>query len=293
MGRSVTHFLSLLSLLGFTACSGDDAVSDTALVPVVFTPRIEGAFTRVVDQTWSAGDKVGIAMLEGSTLSAFIPYKVSIAGDATNVDLIPVDNDGVLFYPANGNKVTFVAFSPYTTVTSNTVTYSLIDQETQEDMEKVDFLYHKGTTEYNRYSITAATLNFTHKFSKLVITVTTSEDATAINLSNLAVTISGTPGSATVDLTTGLPTTLGDAAPITSYYDTSSHVATAIVVPHGARAGRTITFTGTPTAGGGTVTPTYALPPDIHPFVSGKEYGLSFRITRRGVALVDAAIVKQ
>jgi hypothetical protein len=92
------------------------------------------------------------------------------------------------------------------------------------------------------------------------------------------VAITGTPGSVTASLANGSITAVGSDATITPFHTnaaTSSTVA-AIVVPHAAKAGRTITFTL-----GGKVS-TYDIPDNIA-LQSGKRYNLTFDVTEAGV----------
>jgi len=286
---SIYLLFACASLSGLSSCADNDyANPDSDRVAVTFAPQIEGSETRAVDQTWSAGDKVGVCMVADKAAlpaaSTFNQYTVSGAG--TSVGLSPVTVDQTLFYPTDGSDVNFVAFSPYATVASNAVSYSTFAaQSTQADMEKVDFLYHKGSTAYNKTS-TSAALAFGHKLSKIIINATTAGDATAITLSSLAMTITGTPSSVSASLADGSITAGGSNATIAPYHTdgSSTRIATAILVPHAAKAGRTITFTATE----GNFT--YTFPSDDFAFESNKVYTLNFKITRQGAELTDATI---
>jgi len=299
--KTLFIYILLSGSLAFCLAScGDENYTNpgTDQVAVTFVPQIEGqqgaapklhAESRAVDQTWSSGDQVGICMAaDGVTLpwgSTFNRYQVS--GSGTSVSLSPVSVDQTLFYPVDGSDVNFVAFSPYSAVSTNlVVSYNTFaDQSTQAKMEAADFLYHKGTTAYNKTS-TSAALAFGHKFSKIVINVTTSDDANAVTLSSLNMQITGTPGSVYFNLIeehiSNNPT-----ATITPYHtspDANIRVATAIVVPHAAKSGRTITFA---TDEGNF---TYTFPGDDIAFESNKVYTLNFKMTQKGVELADATI---
>jgi hypothetical protein len=288
------YLFACVFFAGSSSCTDMDSVKPGSdRVAVVFTPQIGGTVTRAADQSWTADDRVGIAMVSaGSSLpdnSPFSRYKVSGAG-STGVSLSPETADETLFYPTSGGNVNFVAFSPYATVTGNAVAYSVTDQSTRAKMEAVDFLYHKGATAYNKASASAA-LAFGHKLSKIVINATTTGDATAIPLSTLTMAITGTPGSVTANLASGSVTAGGNAAiaPFHTGGDGSNpRVATAILVPHNAKKGRTITFTAT--VDSNPVTYTYTFPSDEFAFGSNMAYTLNFIVTRRGVTLSGATI---
>jgi len=291
--------LLLAFLLGLPSCSDTDYETVAGRVAVTFIPQIGSeaphpsslpprspvSGSRAVDQSWTEGDQVGVCMVKADaalpTGSVFSRYEIS--GSASYRTLSPVTVSQKLFFPDDDSGVNFVAFSPYATVVDNMVTYSgFASQSAQADMEKVDFLYYKGTTSHNK-SDGWATLTFGHKLSKVVINVTTTTDADAVTLSSLGMTITGTPGSVSANLADGT-LTAGNAATITPYHtsgETNTRVATAILVPHTARSGRTITFTTTEGSF------TCALPTELA-FESGAAYTLNFIMTRQGVVMSDA-----
>jgi len=287
--NSLYLLFACASLSGLSSCAETDYASpDSDQVAVTFAPEIKGSETRAVNQIWTTGDKVGICMVTaGGTTSSTSTYsQYQVSGVGTSVGLSPVTVDQTLFYPTNGSSVNFVAFSPYAAVASNAVSYNTFAaQSTQADMEKVDFLYHKGTTAYDKTSSSAA-LAFGHKLSKIIINATTTSDATAVTLSSLNMTITGTPSSVSASLADGSITAGGTNATVAPYHTdgSGSRVATAILVPHAAKVGRTITFTATE----GNFT--YTFPSDDFAFESNKVYTLNFKVTRQGAELTDATI---
>jgi len=301
--------LSVCALFFVTSCADTDTNGvDDGRVPVQFTSQIKRhqpssealnpgsrssealhPDSRAVDTSWSASDKVGISMIEheGSlaTGTVFSEYQVSGSG-GESVTFVPTATDQTLYYPTDGGKVNFLAFSPYVQPSSNTVSYSAFsDQSEQAKMEAVDFLYHKGTTAYSKTDASVM-LTFGHKLSKVVVEAVTTDDATAIVLTDLDIQITGMPDGVTASLADGALTasaTRGSIAPyVTDVAD--KRTATAIVVPHNGVSGRTIELS-IPDIG--VFTHPFA---DSYNFVSGKEYVLTFTVNRKGATLSGTEI---
>jgi endonuclease G len=183
-------------LIGFGSCSEEEHVPSPEVV--VFSPQIEGA-TRRVGETWSTGDQVGIVMFNAGTTppTTFKQYNV-LVDEA--IILEPAGNNQMFYYPLTGSaKMGFAAYSPYVAGATGSVTYTVVDQSTQAKMEAVDFIYAKTNRGYDKTN-DVVDLSFSHKLSEIVLNVTSGNDT---DLSSLAVTITGTPGSVTANLTNG------------------------------------------------------------------------------------------
>jgi hypothetical protein len=196
----------------------------------------------------------------------------------------PDGDDQKLWYPGDGAPVNFAAYYPYspTAATNNRVTYTFADQRDKLKKEAVDFCFHRGVTAYHNAHAEAThpSMQFYHKFSKIRMTV---GGADAPDLSDLVVTLTKMPASATVDLVAltsnpGNLSALGvDTAStaITAWTTRTATSATveAIVAPHsgaGNFTGRTVTFA----TGGGADVKTYAIPDNVT-FEPGKVYGFT------------------
>jgi len=291
---SGANLLVALCVLSVTySCEDRDDANNDGQVPVSFTSEIKGSqpASRAVGMSWTAGDKVGINMVAvGSGLSAdavFRQYKASNAGK--NASIVPVESDQTLYYPTDDSSVNFIAFSPYKVPSGTTVSYSeFSDQSTEDKIEAVDFLYHKGTTAYDRTNNPKAVLTFTHKLSKLVIKASLADDPTSatIPLNTLAMKISGIPASFSANLSNGMLIPSTETSTITPYHTdgVSERITTAIIVPHGAKGGRTISF-----ALSEDRSFVYDIPSD-YVFESGKAYELEFKLTRKGIELTGSKI---
>ena len=292
--------LLLICTLGFvSSCSQDDDHLLTGRqVAAVFTPGFPGdgdAETRATDNTWTSGDRVGIYMVKNtnyalaSALSSNVEYN---APAGTSVTLSAVGTP--IYYPVNGDKVRFVAYYPYnvSATSNNQVTYTFTTQNTKATKEGTDFLFHKGTTDYDYKSLNAA-LAFKHKFSKVNITVKQGFEGPSCN--DLTMTLTNMPISATVNLGTlatdensiaglGISTSSTTISGYTSDSDVTGASIEAIVAPHtgsGNFTNRTFTFS---IAGY-----TYS-PPDDVTFESGKVYNYEFTLTKTAAILDDVHI---
>ena len=273
------------------SCDDRDVVKD-GHVPVSFTSEIKGSqpASRAVNMSWTTGDELGICMFNaGSGLSANTVFnRYNVSGSGQKASIIPVASDQTLYYPTDGSDVNFIAFSPYKEITGSTISYSeFSDQSTLDKVEAVDFLYHKGTEAYNRTSSNAM-LTFTHKLSKLTIKASAAEDAAsaAIPLNTLVMKIGGVPASFSANLSNGVLTPSLGTGTTTAYHTdgTFERIATAIIIPHGAKGGRTISFS---LSDGSSFV--YDMPSD-YVFESGKAYELEFTLTREGAELMGSKI---
>jgi len=289
------HNIALMACIALLAasCSDTDAgITESTNLAVQFTPQLKGHLaTRAVDTSWSAGDKVGIYMVaDGEALPAtgaeLMQYQVSGAGES--VGLLPTATDQTLYFPANGDDVNFIAFSPYAEPSSNKVTYSgFADQSTQAKMEAVDVLYSNDGDAFNRTN-TSAALTFSHVMSKLVIKVTTDGAASEkIDLTKLTVGATGLPASASLNLSDGTLTAGSTKTAVQFLHsdDTDERIATAIVVPHSGVAGRSITLKLGSEDGSGAFS--YPLS-ETDGFASGKMYVMEFVVTAQGVTLASS-----
>jgi hypothetical protein len=267
--------LNLCIIALFCSCiENSEALFESAPVEVIFSA---GA-TRATDATWTAGDAVGIYMLPTgvTTLGTAKKYTADAAGKLT-----PDGTANTLYYPIDGTGVRFVASYPY-----NTTSFAFADQSTKAKKEAVDFCFHRGTEEHSKTN-PAATLNFEHKFSKILMTVKKGDGGPS-SVKNVVVKLSGIPASATVDLEklaageAGAITTSGTTiiTPYTVSSSESTTVVEAIIAPHSGTTGRTLTFT----AGGKDWT---CMLPGTFAFEAGKVYALDATLNGEKTVVSD------
>jgi hypothetical protein len=270
----------------FVSCiKEDELLPDYIPVEVTFSADA----TRATDATWTANDAVGVYVLPagGTALSAATvsnrKYIVATNGTMTLAE------GSAIYYPINGDGIRFMAYYPYGTVTSYTRTFTFTDQSTQAKKEAVDFCFHRGTTNYSRTS-PASSLAFTHKFSKILMTV--KQGTGGPDVSNVAVTLSSMPTSATVNLATMATTdasaiTNSGTGTITAYTHTggtaTQATVEAIIAPHSGTTGRVITFTTSDKAR------TYTLDSSLA-FEAGKVYSFDVTLESSVVVFGDGGV---
>jgi len=287
------YVLLTVILFAFSSCE-DERYDNTYRVPATFTPFTKGndeasITSRASGTSWTSGDQVGIYMVtsggsvatNANRLATNIPYAISFWGP--DASLIPVNQANTIYYPVDGSNVNFVSYYPYQS--GITTTYS-VDVATQTNPANIDLLYHKGTTGYSRYNA-AASLEFKHQLSKIVINVTRGTNVTT-DLSGLTSTITGTPTKANFTLATGTFTNLETVATVTPLKSSSTvstkYIAEAILVPHtGTGYTRTMIFTVNGT------TYTYTIP-TTQVYETGKSYTYTLLLTTSGIALQETTI---
>lgn len=291
MKRKIYKWNTIALLAGMALLAGACADTDTtgeATLAVQFTPQLKNhqAATRAAGTSWTADDKVGIYMVPNrSGFSANAPFgQYQVSGAGTSVGLVPVTAGQTLYYPANGDNVNFIAFSPYAEPTGNKVTYSgFANQSDQTLMEAVDALYSNEEEAFNRTS-GSASLTFSHVMSKLVVKVTTADaESEQIDLTKLDITVTGLPASASLNLSNGEVEAASTKTDVQLLHtdDTDERIATAIVAPHNGMSGRSIIFKDDEN------TFSFSIP-STHAFASGKVYTMEFVATKQGVVLTEA-----
>jgi hypothetical protein len=162
------------------------------------------ADTRVGNTDWTNGDSIGLYMLDAdeTVLDNARKKNMKYTYNAAAKKFGPATASQTLYYPV-GTNVKFLAYYPYndSTVThhNNKVRFDFTDQHTKSLKDSADFCFHRWTdgTYYNRSS-GALQLTFSHKFSKIRMTV--KQGTGGPSLSDLVVTLTGMPKTATVDL---------------------------------------------------------------------------------------------
>jgi len=217
------------------SCSQDEQVhAPTGPIPAAFTitmdapsasTRMETSLRHVAARagdTWAGVGTIGILPSNASTF-----YQHTPAGTGTSVALNPINEANTIYYPLDGSSLTFTAFGPYpksadisagfvTAVVDNKVTYGLYEAQeynTVNNMSKVDFIYHTGTTSYNHAS-PLAPLNFKHGLSRVIINLYRGGNYSG-SLKGTGLDIANVPGRVVCNVLTGEITTPNDKGLVT------------------------------------------------------------------------------
>jgi hypothetical protein len=228
--------------------SEESATSTT----VHFTGGICGqTATRAAGTTWSAGDLIGIFMVEKGTTSVY--------GNAANRQYTTTsgagtftpasDNEAIEFPVVSTTEVDFVAYYPWTNAMTLTAPMTVLVNpvQTTTNQPGYDILWASANNSGNGYTnahVGAVALNFTHRLSKIVLDVTADEKVGS--LTGMTVRAKGLHISGMMDLATGIVvvSTPPSATDITMRAVTDGEIYDAIIIPATYTAGAaTLEFT--------------------------------------------------
>lgn len=185
--------------------------------------------TRMTNETWETDDHIGIFMVKtGEPLSS-----ESVVNNASNMKYTfssgnafePDTENDRMYYPSK-QAVDFIAYYPYRAVTDNQLSF---DITRQQNPSSIDLLYSDNLKNISATE-KAQVLNFKHKLSKLVFSISPGKDLTEEDLEGLSLVIRDVPTSATFNLADAQITTDEESKKdITALVD--GNTAQAIVYP--------------------------------------------------------------
>ena len=203
-----------------------DNSTEMSNVEVRFGSKIT---TRMTNETWETDDHIGIFMVKtGEPLSS-----ESVVNNASNMKYTfssgnafePDTENDRMYYPSK-QAVDFIAYYPYRAVTDNQLSF---DITRQQNPSSIDLLYSDNLKNISATE-EAQVLNFKHKLSKLVFSISPGKDLTEDDLEGLSLVIRDIPTSATFNLADAQITTDEESKKdITALVD--GNTAQAIVYP--------------------------------------------------------------
>lgn len=123
--------------------------------------------TRAHDNTWDAGDAIGIHMLDGTTVEAANQkYTTTATGESGTFTAA----DGqTIYFPVDGSQRDFTAYYPYRTplADGNLYAVDITDQSVQKDIDLMGAGKVTGKTKNDP----AVAFEFQHKLVKLYLTI--------------------------------------------------------------------------------------------------------------------------
>jgi hypothetical protein len=267
MTRSAFGMTLALTLLMAVSCSKSDSpapLPDDEAVAVQFSSNIGGISASAkpagikpaaVGSSWDNNDNIGVFMVDNTT--------TTVRNDATNKRYVtasgngnfaPYDAGNTLYYPVNGDKVDFIAYYPYQSSITTLGNYN-VNVATQTNQAAIDLLYAKATnggSGYDKDNASPIALNFSHKLSKLELSVsaTTASGITVADLASMTVKIKGLNTTASFDLAAGTLGTPATPADITFRTVTAGSLYDAILLPTGAFTAGNLTVEFTIASGG-------------------------------------------
>lgn len=198
--------------LALTACSNDDNLTgNSEAVAARVTANIDEPGSRAYDQTWEAGDMIGISTTStGKTHYTNMKYSTTGDGNFTHVG---GDASGIFFQDMN--EVTFSAYYPFAGTEKSAAGILNGTTATQTDQKTFDFLFAEGA----KASRTSSTLSFTgdaafqHKMTRLVLNLQTDANSgfTATDVTTGTYKLNGIKHNGTFDTATGEAVATGEA----------------------------------------------------------------------------------
>ena len=201
--KAKTIFMATLAAAVLTACNNDENnVIDTGSSQATFTAAIDGQVnTRAFDQTWEAGDAIGISGTSGSTAYTNVQY-VTTGGNGN----FTVGTQGNEIYYQDDNSVTFTAYYPWTNLAADATTITA-DTRAQASQSDFDFLWSRQTGSKASPNVQFI---FTHKMAKLVLTIRKGDGVSYQEVQDAVLSLRGFKYNGTFNVTDGTATATGD-----------------------------------------------------------------------------------
>lgn len=241
MKKYCTIFLIFLSV---AACK-KESVKDFDKVSVTFRC---GTDTRVLDDAWAIGDRIGVFMIRASSPLA----DTSIVEQALNSCYVSSDSSRQasfvantpaqsIYFPVNGSAVDFYAYYPYQANLGTGGDYNYpIDVRVQSEQSVLDLMTATALNKSKRTSI--VNLNFRHKLTKMKLTIVPGAGLTQTDLQGLEVKVIGLPTKASLCVGIDTINQRRDVGDIVAKTANSGRLSEAILIPCPATAGAKVAF---------------------------------------------------
>ena len=201
--KAKTIFMATLAAAVLTACNNDENnVIDTGSSQATFTAAINGQVnTRAFDQTWEAGDAIGISGTSGSTVYTNVQYVTTgVNGNFT------AGTSGNEIYYQDDNSVPFTAYYPWTNLAADATTITA-DTRAQASQSDFDFLWARQTGSKASPNVQFI---FTHKMVKLVLTIKKGDGVSYQEVQDAVLSLGGFKNNGSFNVTDGTATATGD-----------------------------------------------------------------------------------
>lgn len=239
--RSAIMLIAVASA-ALTSCSSDNENAGTATDSRVALQVSSGIQTRASGSTWTAGDAIGIYSLNGTT-AEYANCQYATANGGTKGTFTPATSDQTIYFPVDGSTRDIIAYYPYSASVADGV-YT-VDVSNQSNQEAIDLMTsalvsgkHKDDASVN--------LQFTHKLSKIEISIKPGNGITTADLADMTVTLTNQVPIGTIDVTTSgsSVTANADATATTLTLNTATDgtSAEAIVLPAASTTGMNLVF---------------------------------------------------
>lgn len=197
--------------------------------------------TRAYDNTWEAGDAIGIYMLDDDMTDGDGNHKYTTAETAETGSFTAAEGQ-TLYFPVNGNTRDFTAYYPYRETLAEGNVYT-VDVKSQTPQKDIDLMGAAKVTGKDKNDPKVAFV-FTHKLVKLAITL--KADGTSLTDADLAgttVSLSNQQTAATYNVVKGGEAVVTTGTPAEIALHTDGLKAEGIVLPAATTKDMVLTFT--------------------------------------------------
>ena len=160
-----------------------------------------GIMTRVADDQWDIGDAIGITMLyrTNNTIVENI-YNYRYTTSSTAGDFTPGSMRDIMYFPQNGEEVTFKSYYPYSADVQQNMIIP-ISVANQQNLPVIDFMSAEHITGFSKDDPNV-TLDFHHRLSKAIFNLNVSEEVKNLSLGDVTLTIKGMKTTGSYNLMT-------------------------------------------------------------------------------------------
>lgn len=186
--RKITSISCVLLFMILLSCNDEKA--ETYNENKVKATVTAGISTRATDVMWDIDDEIGLAMLDPNLENILEDiYNNKYYTTTASGNFVPASTSDVIYFPQNGDEVTFKSYYPYLETLSRDlrIPVSVADQS---DMTKIDLMtaeHLSGTSKEDPN----VNLRFHHRLSKAIFRISVAEDVQDLPVEDLTLTVKG------------------------------------------------------------------------------------------------------
>lgn len=200
--------LALLAAPLLAACSSDSN-EDKGANDERVALKVTSGITRVVGDTWTAGDCIGIySMSNGAVADGYANKQYTTEAGGETGTFAPATADQTVYFPMDGSTRDLIAYYPYsaTKVANGIYTVDVSDQSDQAALDLMTSALVQGKSKTE----SSVQFAFRHKLTQISITVQAGGGITDDDLEGMTVAITGQKIGGTCNLTTDGSSVVGD-----------------------------------------------------------------------------------
>ena len=182
--------------------------------------------TRVVGNTWTNGDAIGIFMKKSNSTLGLPALAENVRYITNGTSAFVTDPSNEIRFPYDGSKVDFIAYYPHSD-NLNSLTYD-IDVSNQNNLPNIDLLYSNNVLAVDS---TAKDINLVFKHQLTNVILNFSMDVPGTDLSGLEAKITNVNQTADFSLVAGTLGNLGNPGDVLFNVTADGTMAQAILLP--------------------------------------------------------------